>query len=161
AAPVESLARVKLSANWMAEAGHEGEDARLHEAVTAVGMELCPALDLSIPVGKDSLSMQAQWKDADGGERKSVSPVSLVVTAFAPVQDVRAQLTPLLSREQDTELWLIGLGAGRQRLGGSILAQVHPGWNGGAALPAFAGEVPDLDEPRRLRALFELVRDAR
>src|SRR5690606_13031308 len=121
----------------------------------------CPALDLSIPVGKDSLSMQAQWKDADGGDCKSVSPVSLVVTAFAPVQDVRAQLTPLLSREQDTELWLIGLGAGRQRLGGSILAQVHPDWNGGEALPAFAGEVPDLDEPRRLRALFELVRDAR
>ena len=161
AAPVDSLERVKLSANWMAAAGHPGEDARLYDAVAAVGLELCPSLDLSIPVGKDSLSMQAQWPDG-----KSVSPVSLIVTAFAPVPDVRAQLTPLLSREPDTELWLLGLGAGRQRLGGSILAQVHPDWSaaarrGGAALPAFAGDVPDLDEPRRLRALFELVRDAR
>ena len=152
AAPVESLERVKLSANWMAAAGHDGEDARLYDAVSAVGLALCPSLDLSIPVGKDSLSMQSQG---------SVSPVSLVVTAFAPVPDVRAQLTPLLSREPDTELWLLGLGAGRHRMGGSILAQVHPDWNAGADLPAFAGDVPDLDDPRRLRALFELVRDAR
>jgi phosphoribosylformylglycinamidine synthase len=160
AAPVETLHRVKLSANWMAAAGHDGEDARLFDAVRAVGMELCPELDLSIPVGKDSLSMQAQWQ-ADGTAQKSVAPVSLVVTAFAAVPDVRGQLTPQLAREADSELWLIGLGAGRQRLGGSILAQVHPEWNGGGALPAFAGEVPDLDDPRRLRALFELVRDAR
>ncbi|HET8818754.1 MAG TPA: phosphoribosylformylglycinamidine synthase [Xanthomonadaceae bacterium] len=166
AAPVDSLDRVKLSANWMAAAGHPGEDARLYDAVAAVGLELCPSLDLAIPVGKDSLSMQAQWKVGDD-DVKSVSPVSLVVTAFAPVPDVRAQLTPLLSREADTELWLIGLGAGRQRLGGSILAQVHPEWSvagvarGGTALPAFDGDVPDLEEPRRLRALFELVRDAR
>ena len=162
AAPVESLERVKLSANWMAAAGHPGEDARLYDAVAAVGLELCPALDLAIPVGKDSLSMQSQSTDG-----KTVSPVSLVVTAFAPVPDVRAQLTPLLAWDDDSELWLIGLGAGRQRLGGSILAQVHPEagapapGQGGATLPAFAGEVPDLDEPRRLRALFELVRDAR
>ena len=151
AAPLESLDRIKLSANWMAAAGHEGEDAKLFDAVEAVGMELAPALDLSIPVGKDSLSMQAQWQ-ADGEAQKSVSPVSLIVTAFAPVVDVRQQLTPLLSREDDTELWLIGLGAGQRRMGGSILAQTHA---------AFAGESPDVDEPQLLRGFFELIRDAR
>ncbi|MFT4255352.1 MAG: phosphoribosylformylglycinamidine synthase [Pseudoxanthomonas sp.] len=160
AAPVDELARIKLSANWMAACGHPGEDALLFDAVRAVGMELCPALDLSIPVGKDSLSMQAQWSN-----QKSVSPVSLIVTAFAPVDDARKQLTPLLSREDDSELWLIGLGAGKKRLGGSVLAQVFPE-AGGNALPAFAGGalgdgVPDLDEPERLRDFFALIRDAR
>jgi phosphoribosylformylglycinamidine synthase len=151
AAPVESLARTKLSANWMAAAGHPGEDARLYDAVHAVGMELCPEIELSIPVGKDSLSMQAQWQDG-GTAHKSVSPVSLVVSAFAPVADVRGQLTPLLARNGGTELWLIGLGAGKQRLGGSILSQVHG---------AFGGACPDLDDPQRLRDFFELIRDAR
>jgi len=160
AAPVEALDRIKLSANWMAAAGHPGEDARLFDAVKAVGMALCPALELAIPVGKDSLSMQAQWQDA-AGTHKVVSPVSLVVSAFAPVPDVRAQLTPLLRKDMETELWLIGLGAGRQRMGGSVLAQCYPQANGGAALPAFGGETPDLDDPERLRALFELIRDAR
>src|SRR5690606_26327924 len=117
AAPVDSMARIKLSANWMAAAGHDGEDARLFDAVRALGLEMCPELDLGIPVGKDSLSMQAQWRDGDAA-RKSVSPVSLVVTAFAAVPDVRGQLTPLLDREVESELWLIGLGGGRQRLGG-------------------------------------------
>jgi phosphoribosylformylglycinamidine synthase len=167
AAPVDSLDRIKLSANWMAAAGHPGEDARLFDAVRAIAMELCPQLELAIPVGKDSLSMQAQW-NADGQAHKSVSPVSPVVTAFAPVEDVRTQLTPLLSREGETELWLIGLGAGRQRMGGSILAQCHPQAGGQQAggKPAFRGEgegagVPDLEDPRRLRAFFELIRDAR
>ncbi|MBW3550236.1 MAG: phosphoribosylformylglycinamidine synthase [Proteobacteria bacterium] len=174
AAPVESLERIKLSANWMAAASHDGEDALLYDAVRAIGLELCPQIDLSIPVGKDSLSMQAQWR-VDGREHKSVSPVSLVVSAFAPVLDVRQQLTPLLSREDDSELWLIGLGAGKQRLGGSVLAQCHP--EAGLAapadggLPAFAGPpsedgrrnagVPDLDHPERLRDFFGLIRDAR
>jgi len=160
AAPVASLKEVKLSANWMAAAGFDGEDALLFDAVQAVGMELCPALGIGIPVGKDSLSMQAQWQ-ADGGAQKSVSPVSLVVSAFAPVVDVRAQATPLLRRDVDSELWLIGLGAGRQRMGGSVLAQCHPDATDGHALPAFGGDVPDLEDPQRLRALFELVRDAR
>ena len=160
AAPVGALDRIKLSANWMAAAGHAGEDARLFDAVRAVGMELCPELELGIPVGKDSLSMQAQWQ-AGGEARKSVSPVSLVVTAFAPVMDVRRQLTPLLDREAGSELWLIGLGGGRQRMGGSVLAQCHPHANDGAVLPAFGGDVPDLDEPQRLRSLFELVGEAR
>ncbi|UNU10508.1 phosphoribosylformylglycinamidine synthase [Xanthomonas translucens] len=196
AAPVEALAQVKLSANWMAAANHPGEDARLYAAVKAVGMELCPQLDLSIPVGKDSLSMQAQWNVAGtrdrgpgtgeeqeqkrdsrhpaatdsaavpcprspvpgpGSTHKSVSPVSLIVSAFAPVADARAQLTPLLAREAESELWLIGLGGGKQRLGGSVLAQVHA--EGG--VPAFGGAVPDLDDAQRLRAFFELIRDAR
>ena len=173
AAPVETLHRIKLSANWMAAAGHDGEDARLFDAVRAVGLELCPDLDLSIPVGKDSLSMQAQWQ-ADGVAHKSVSPVSLIVSAFAPVVDVRQQLTPLLAREPDSELWLIGLGAGKQRLGGSVLAQCHPQATGAAdagGLPAFSAQsadgdrddlgVPDLDHPQRLRDFFELIRDAR
>ncbi|HEY4555111.1 MAG TPA: phosphoribosylformylglycinamidine synthase, partial [Lysobacter sp.] len=167
AAPVESLDRVKLSANWMAACGHPGEDALLFDAVEAIAMELCPALGLAIPVGKDSLSMQAQWQ-ADGEQRKSVSPVSLVITAFAPVPDVRAQLTPLLDRQIDSELWLIGLGGGRQRLGGSVLAQCHPEAGGDAVFPAFAGAgerdgfgVPDVDDPQRLVEFFELMRDAR
>ncbi|WP_269790100.1 phosphoribosylformylglycinamidine synthase [Stenotrophomonas sp. Iso1] len=162
AAPVLSLDTVKLSANWMAACGHNGEDALLYDAVKAVGMELCPQLDISIPVGKDSLSMQAQWvvaETAGAGEmHKSVSPVSLVITAFAPVADARQQLTPLLDRDTESELWLIGLGAGKQRLGGSILAQTQAGHS---ALPAFAGEVPDLDDPQLLRGFFELIRDAR
>ena len=177
AAPVTSLKQVKLSANWMAAAGHPGEDARLFDAVKAVGMALCPELDLSIPVGKDSLSMQAQWTASrqdqnlaatassnpesripnPGETHKCVSPVSLIVSAFAPVEDARAQLTPLLSREADTELWLIGLGAGKQRLGGSILSQVYDGFGGRHG----DDSAPDLDDPERLRGLFELMRDAR
>ncbi|MDX2300494.1 MAG: phosphoribosylformylglycinamidine synthase [Xanthomonadaceae bacterium] len=155
AAPVASLREVKLSANWMAAAGVPGEDARLFAAVQAVGMALCPELDISIPVGKDSLSMQSQWQ-ADGATQRCVSPVSLVVTAFARVADVRAQLTPLLhgahDGDGDTELWLIGLGAGKQRLGGSILAQ---------CFDAFGGACPDLDEPERLREFFDLIQAAR
>ncbi|QDH71877.1 phosphoribosylformylglycinamidine synthase [Lysobacter alkalisoli] len=174
AAPVESLNRIKLSANWMAAASHDGEDALLFDAVRAVGMELCPELELSIPVGKDSLSMQAQWQAGDD-VHKSVSPVSLIVSAFTPVVDVRRQLTPLLEREEESELWLIGLGAGKQRLGASVLAQCHPdavlAGASGSELPAFAGQpsedgrrnvgVPDLDDPQRLRDFFELIRDAR
>jgi len=153
AAPVAALEQVKLSANWMAAAGHDGEDARLFDAVRAVGLELCPALGLSIPVGKDSLSMQAGWQDAEGRSQRTVSPVSLVVSAFAPVADVRAQLTAQLRMEGgDTELWLIGLGAGKRRLGGSILAQ---------CFGAFGGDCPDLDEPERLSAFFALIREAR
>ena len=151
AAPVASLSEVKLSANWMAAASHPGEDALLFDAVHAVGMELCPELGISIPVGKDSLSMQAQWQ-APEGPQASVSPVSLVVTAFARVADAGATLVPVLDRTADAELWLIGLGAGQRRMGGSILAQVHGG---------FAGACPDLDDASCLRAFFELIGDAR
>ncbi len=151
AAPVASLSEVKLSANWMAAAGHPGEDARLFDAVHAVGMALCPALDVSIPVGKDSLSMQAQWP-VDGGQQRVVSPMSLVVSAFARVADVRDHLTPVLRRDVESELWLIGLSAGKQRLGGSVLTQVYG---------ALGGAVPDLDEPARLAAFFDLIQAAR
>jgi phosphoribosylformylglycinamidine synthase len=145
-APVASLADVKLSANWMAAAGRPGEDAELYAAVRAVGMELCPALGVSIPVGKDSLSMRVVW---DEGRRAVAAPVSLVVTAFAPVGDARRALTPELVLDRgETLLVLVDLGAGRCRLGGSALAQVYGG---------LAGEPPDLDDPGLLRALFEGV----
>ena len=156
AAPVASLAEIKLSANWMAAAGFEGEDANLFEAVRALAIDLCPALDISIPVGKDSLSMQSRWQDDDGEQRSTVAPLSLVISAFARVADTRSHLTPQLilpeGGEPESELWLIGLGAGQRRIGGSILAQVHG---------AFGGAAPDLDDPERLRSLFELIRDAR
>ncbi len=151
AAPVASLAEVKLSANWMAAASFPGEDALLYDAVRAVGMELCPELEVSIPVGKDSLSMQAAWQGSDGSAHKVVSPVSLVVSAFARVADVRAQLTPVMQRDVDSELWLIGLGAGQQRMGGSVLGQVYGG---------FGNAAPDLEEPERLKSLFNLVQEA-
>jgi phosphoribosylformylglycinamidine synthase len=119
AAPVE-LSRVKLSANWMAAAGSPGEDAALYDTVKAVALELCPQLGVSIPVGKDSLSMRTAW-----GDKEIVSPLSLIVSAFAPVADVRSALTPQLRTDAgETELVLVDLGQGRNRLGGSILAQV-------------------------------------
>ena len=122
AAPIE-LPRVKLSANWMAACGEPGEDAALYETVKAVGMELCPALGVSIPVGKDSLSMRTQW--SEGSDKKKVtSPVSLIVSAFASLSDVRGTLTPQLNAtEADTTLVLIDLGKGQNRMGGSILGQ--------------------------------------
>jgi len=147
AAPFE-LSRVKLSANWMAACGEPGEDAALYETVKAVGMELCPALGISIPVGKDSLSMRTQWQQ-DGSTRKVTAPVSLIVSAFASLPDVRGTLTPQLDRDtEDTTLVLIDLGKGRARMGGSILAQTlgHPG-----------GEVPDLDDPQDLVSLVNAV----
>jgi phosphoribosylformylglycinamidine synthase len=147
AAPIE-LPRVKLSANWMAACGEPGEDAALYETVKAVGMELCPALGISIPVGKDSLSMRTQWKE--GADTKKVtSPVSLIVSAFATLADVRGTLTPQLNNAlDDTTLVLIDLGKGRHRLGGSVLAQV---------LGQGGGEVPDLDDAQDLISLVNAV----
>jgi len=156
AAPVSALENVKLSANWMAACAHEGEDTRLYEAVKAVGLELCPALGISIPVGKDSLSMQAQWQH-EGQSQSSVAPVSLVVSAFAPVEDVRGQLTPLLDRSVRSDLWLLSLND-QQRLGGSIVAQVHSDPHTG---DGFAGAVPDMDDPQQLRAFFACICEAR
>ena len=147
AAPIE-LSRIKLSANWMAACGEPGEDAALYETVKAVGLELCPALGVSIPVGKDSLSMRTQW--SEGGEGKKVtSPVSLIVTAFASLPDVRGTLTPQLDRDEiDSTLVLIDLGRGRMRMAGSILAQTL-GESGDA--------VPDLDDPQDLVRLVAAV----
>ncbi len=149
AAPID-LPRVKLSANWMAACGEPGEDADLYATVKAVGMELCPALGISIPVGKDSLSMRTQWTDPETAQAKKVtSPVSLIVTAFATLGDVRGTLTPQLdATEVDTTLVLIDLGKGAKRMGGSMLAQV---------LDQAGGEVPDLHEPQDLINLVNAV----
>ena len=141
AAPVD-LSRVKLSANWMAACGEPGEDAALFDTVRAVGLELCPQLGIGIPVGKDSLSMRTQWEG-----RKVTAPVSLVVTAFATLDDVRGTLTPQL-QPGDTTLVLVDLGCGRMRMAGSMLAQV---------MGRFGNEVPDLDEPAQLRSLVDAV----
>jgi phosphoribosylformylglycinamidine synthase len=124
AAPIE-LAKVKLSANWMAACGEAGEDAALYATVKAVGMELCPALNISIPVGKDSLSMRTQWTDEAGTQNKVTSPVSLIISAFASIDDVRSTLTPQLNRDElDTTLVFIDLAQGHKRMAGSVLAQV-------------------------------------
>jgi phosphoribosylformylglycinamidine synthase len=150
AAPIE-LERVKLSANWMAACGEPGEDAALYETVKAVGMELCPALGISIPVGKDSLSMRTQWSEG-GATKKVTAPVSLVISAFATLDDVRPTLTPQLDRTQDTTLVLVDLGKGRNRMGGSILAQ---------ALDQPGGDVPDLDDAQDLKRLVAAVNGLR
>ncbi len=143
AAPIE-LPRVKLSANWMAACGEPGQDAALFETVKAVGMELCPALGVSIPVGKDSLSMRTVWDD-----KKVTSPVSLIVTAFATLADVRGTLTPQLNTEEaDTTLILIDLGQGQCRMGASILAQT---------LKRGEGAVPDLDDAQDLVNLVNAI----
>ncbi|WP_409306516.1 phosphoribosylformylglycinamidine synthase [Pectobacterium sp. B1J-3] len=121
---IGSLNRVKLSANWMAAAGHPGEDAGLYEAVKAIGEELCPTLGLTIPVGKDSMSMKTRWQEGEE-ERTMTSPMSLVISAFARVEDVRHTVTPQLRTDQDNVLLLIDLGAGRKALGATALAQVY------------------------------------
>ncbi|MDN3523532.1 phosphoribosylformylglycinamidine synthase [Halomonas ramblicola] len=153
AAPIDRLSDIKLSANWMSAADHPGENQALYDAVHAVGMELCPALGIAIPVGKDSMSMRTAWQaenDKGGVEEKSVtSPLSLVVTGFAPVRDAMATLTPQINLEQDeSDLLLIDLGGGRNRLGGSALAQVY-GQVGDAC--------PDLDDPEDLQAFFAVI----
>jgi phosphoribosylformylglycinamidine synthase len=149
AAPIE-LERVKLSCNWMAACSDDpkapGDDAALYDTVRAVGLELCPALGISVPVGNDSLSMRTRWRDGDDAKQVT-APVSLIVTAFATVADVRPALTPQL-QPGDTTLVLVDLGQGRQRLGGSMLAQV---------IGQFGDRVPDLDEPRQLKALVAAV----
>jgi phosphoribosylformylglycinamidine synthase len=148
AARIEALGRVKLSANWMAAAGSPGEDAALHDTVRAVALELCPALGVSIPVGKDSLSMRTSWQEG-AREKEVIAPLSLVVSAFAPVPDVRRVLTPRLRTDAgETELWLLDLGTGKNRLGGSILAQTYS---------RFGGACPDLDSPALLRRFFDAV----
>ncbi len=150
AADVRALGDVKLSANWMAACGDPAEDATLFDTVRAVGEELCPALGIAIPVGKDSLSMRSGWK-APEGERSVWAPVSLIVSAFAPVGDARVTLTPELRRDVgSTALLLIDLGRGQNRLGGSCLAQVY------GAL----GDAPaDLDDPALLKGFFAAIRE--
>ena len=148
AADVAALETIKLSANWMAACGTPGQDAALYDTVKAVS-EWCQALGLSIPVGKDSLSMQTTWQH-EGENRSVAAPVSLIVSAFAPVSDVRGTLTPQLRTDcGDTSLIFIDLGAGRQRLGGSVLSQVYG---------EFGNEVPDIDDADMLKAFFLTIR---
>ena len=151
-APVHDLAAVKLCANWMAACGEKGQDVALYEAVQSLAMELCPQLGLSIPVGKDSLSMRTGWDEA-GQKHSVISPVSLVLTAVSPVDDVRHAWTPALRADLgDTVLVLIDLAAGKQRMGGSILAQL---------LGEFGGETPNLEDPQSLRRLQQVCHEAR
>jgi phosphoribosylformylglycinamidine synthase len=147
AARIDKIGDIKLSANWMAAAGHHGEDAALFDTVRAVGMELCPQLGISIPVGKDSMSMKTVWQDGD--ENKSVTaPLSLIVTAFASCTDARETLTPQIAAYLDTTLLLIDLGQGKNRMGGSALAQVYKQ----------VGDVaPDVDDAQLLKSYFELI----
>ena len=153
AADIGSLSRIRLSANWMAACGEPGEDAALYATVQAVGKELCPALGIAIPVGKDSLSMKTTWRDGDV-DKSVVAPVSLIVSAFAPVNDVRRTYTPTLvcAGDRTTSLWLIDLGGGRNRLGGSALAQVHG---------ELGSEPADLDDPQSLLRLAAAVAELR
>jgi phosphoribosylformylglycinamidine synthase len=149
AAPIE-LSRVKLSANWMAACGEPGEDAALYDTVKAIGLELCPALGIGIPVGKDSLSMRTKWRHGETS-RQVTAPVSLIVTAFATLDDVRGTLTPQL-QPGDNTLVLVDLGQGRNRLAGSMLAQV---------LGQFGDGVPDLDDAQAVKSLVAAVNTLR
>jgi phosphoribosylformylglycinamidine synthase len=148
AAPIE-LPKVKLSANWMAACGEPGEDAALYATVHAIGMELCPALGISIPVGKDSLSMRTQWTDPAGEKHKVTSPVSLIISAFVTLADVRGTFTPQLNRDEaDTTLVFIDIAQGHKRMAGSILAQV---------LDQEGQETPDLDDAKTLISLINAI----
>ncbi|MFP6850336.1 MAG: phosphoribosylformylglycinamidine synthase [Pseudomonas sp.] len=148
ASRIEAISDIKLSANWMAAAGHPGEDARLYDTVKAVGMELCPELGITIPVGKDSMSMKTRWQD-DGAEKSVTSPLSLIVTGFAPVSDIRKTLTPQLRMDKgETDLILIDLGRGQNRLGASILTQVYG---------KLGNQAPDVDDAEDLKAFFAVI----
>ena len=148
ASRIEKISDIKLSANWMAAAGHPGEDARLYDTVKAVGMELCPALGITIPVGKDSMSMKTRWQD-QGAEKSVTSPLSLIVTGFAPVTDIRQTLTPQLRLDKgETDLILIDLGRGQNRMGASILAQVYG---------KIGRQAPDVDDAEDLKAFFAVI----
>ncbi len=147
AARILRIEDIVLSANWMCPAGHPGEDARLYDMVHAVGMQFCPALGINIPVGKDSMSMQSTWQ-SEGQTWRTVAPVSLIATAFAPVIDVRQSLTPELAKDVETVLLVIDLGRGKNRLGASILAQCFgtPG-----------GQPADCDAPADLADCFRAI----
>lgn len=148
AAPIADISDIKLSANWMAACGQPGQDAALFDTVKAVGMELCPALGVSIPVGKDSLSMRTTWKD-DEGAKSVTSPISLIVSSFAPVADIRRVLTPQIRKDAgDTVLIAIDLGRGKNRLGASCLAQV---------MQQIGCDAPDVDSAEDLKAFFNAI----
>ncbi len=150
AAAIDRIDQIKLSANWMAPAGHPGEDAKLYATVEAVGMELCPALGIAIPVGKDSMSMRTVWQQ-DGAEQVMAAPLSLIISGFAPVADVRRTLTPQLRTDcGGSDLILIDLGQGKNRLAASALAQVYRQVGAHGA---------DLDDPDLLRRFFGVIQE--
>ena len=150
AAAIDKLGDIKLSANWMAPAGHPGEDARLYEMVEEVGMNLCPALGIAIPVGKDSMSMKTVWEQ-DGNRREVTAPLSLIVSGFATVSDVRKTLTPQLRGDRgDSDLLLVDLGKGANRLGASALAQVYG---------QLGHRGPDLNDPDALKRYFAVIQE--
>ena len=143
---IGDIGNIKLSANWMAACGNEGEDEKLYRTVEAVS-KACQALDLSIPVGKDSLSMKTVWQD-DGAQKSVVSPLSLIISAFAPVEDVRKTVTPELKNVEDSVLLLVDLGNGKARMGGSAFGQVYNN---------MSGDAPDLDDTGRLKAFYNVI----
>ena len=148
---INALSAVRLSANWMAAAGYPGEDAKLYATVKAVGMELCPELEITIPVGKDSMSMRTVWQE-QGHKRSMAAPLSLIISAFAPVLDVRLGVTPQLRSDKgDSTLLLLDLGLGSNRLGASALAQVYG---------QLGHEVPDLHSASDLRRFFDFIQEA-
>ncbi len=152
AAAIDAIGDIKLSANWMAAAGHPGEDAKLFDTVKAVGAELCREIGIAIPVGKDSLSMRARWQEGDD-EYQVVAPVSLIVSAFAPVQDIRRHLTPQLQRTaESSHLLLLDIGGGANRLGASCVAQAYN---------RHGGDTPDVDVPDRLVCYFNAIQQLR
>ena len=152
AASIDNLRNIRLSANWMAAAGYPGEDAALFDTVKAVGEELCPRLGLAIPVGKDSLSMKTVWQQGDEA-REMTAPLSLIISAFSPVTDIRKTLTPQLRTDKgDTDLILVDLGKGRNRLAASSLAQVYG---------QVGHQAPDLENPDALKAFFNAIQDLR
>ena len=144
---IEDINHINLSANWMCASGHPGEDAKLFEAVKSIGMELCPQLGLTIPVGKDSMSMKSSWSE-DNEEKSVTAPLSLIISAFSKTPDARLQMTPLLSTELNSELFLIDLGLGKNRMGGSSLAQVFN---------QIGNETPDLDNPKLFAKFFSAM----
>ncbi|MEI6715381.1 MAG: phosphoribosylformylglycinamidine synthase [Verrucomicrobiota bacterium] len=147
AAAIGDIGKVNLSANWMAAPSIPGDGADLYAAVEAVGMDLCPALGITIPVGKDSMSMSTVWEDASG-QKRMTAPVSLIVSAFAPVSDIRLSVTPQLEQDPNTSLLLIDLGRGKNRMGGSILAQT---------LSQIGAETPDVDNASDLKAFWNAI----
>ncbi|MGO1748897.1 MAG: phosphoribosylformylglycinamidine synthase, partial [Marinobacter sp.] len=149
AAAIGKLSDIRLSANWMSAAGHPGEDENLYETVRAVGMELCPELGITIPVGKDSMSMKTMWEEDSGEEKSVTAPLSLIISGFAPVTDVSRTLTPqLITDAGETDLILLDLAAGQNRLGGSALAQVYR---------SVGAVAPDLDDPEDIKAFFAVI----
>jgi len=144
---IEDISHINLSANWMCASGHPGEDAKLYEAVKSIGMELCPQLGLTIPVGKDSMSMKSSWRENDK-DKSVTAPLSLIISAFSKTPDARLQMTPLLNRGVNSELYLVDLGLGKNRMGGSSLAQVFN---------QIGNTAPDLDDPVLFAKFFSIM----